>query len=326
MGAILVRRNGVEGRIGGGMAKGVEPERLNIPREERDRRVTTVLWRILFLNILVAVLKLVFGFFAGAVSMLADGLHSLLDGSSNVVGLVGMRVARKAPDSDHPYGHRKFEALAALGIAAFLFISSYQVFMEVLRRFRGEHHVHPGWETFVVMVLTVGINLFVTRYERRQGKLLRSAILSADASHTQSDVYVSLGVIISLVAASLEFPILDVITALLIVLVIAWSGYRIVITSFSALADAQVVDPEQVVGLALETAGVTHAHRVRSRGLPDDIHVDLHVHVAGDMTTAQAHHLAHDVTDRIKATIPGVTDVVIHVEPEGHHEEDGVVF
>jgi len=296
-------------------------------RRERDHAVVRVLWQILVLNVLVAVTKLVFGYFAGAVSMLADGLHSLLDSASNVLGLVGMHVAAKEPDEDHPYGHRKFEALTSLGIAMFLFITAYEVFKEVINRFHGAHEVHPRPETFVALGATLVINIFVTRYERRRGKQLRSAILMADAGHTQSDVYVTVGVILSLVAALLHFPILDVVVALVIVLFIAYSGYRIVIGAFSVLADSQVVDPEEVARLAALTRGVSLAHRVRSRGPADDIHVDLHIHVPPDMTTLNAHDVAHEVSDRIKREFLGVSDVVIHIEPDGHDDDEpGLTF
>ena len=295
--------------------------RTPLNRQARDARVILILWRILFLNVLVAVLKLVFGFLAGAVSMLADGLHSLLDSASNVVGLIGISMARREPDSDHPYGHRKFEALASVGIAMFLFFTAWEVLREVLRRIRGDHEVHPGPETFAVMLVTMIINIAVTRYERREGEALRSSILIADSRHTQSDVFVSLGVLVSLVASVLHFPIVDILAALVIVVFIALSGYRIVAGAFSVLADSQVVEPDQIVKLALETEGVTHAHRVRSRGLPDDIHVDFHIHVSPQMTTVAAHELAHMVADRIKDVVDGVTDVVVHVEPEGHGED-----
>src|SRR6185503_12930948 len=100
----------------------------------RDAAVGRVLWIVLFLNLLVAALKLVFGFLSGALSMVADGFHSALDASSNVIGLTGMRVARKAPDPGHPYGHRKFEALAALAISLFLFITCYEILSSLIGR------------------------------------------------------------------------------------------------------------------------------------------------------------------------------------------------
>lgn len=287
----------------------------------RDHAVSVVLWRVLFLNLLVAVLKLVFGSLSGALSMVADGFHSTLDASSNVVGLIGLRVARQAPDEDHPYGHRKFEALAALGISLFLFITCYEILTSVVSRFRESHVVEPHLVTFATMIGTIIVNVFVTRYERREGNRLRSMILLADAKHTQSDIFASLGVLASLVAAMLNFSVLDLVVAVSIAGFIAYSGYTIVSGAFTVLADSQMVDPDEVIRVATRVEGVAHVHRVRSRGLPDDIHVDFHLHVPPDMTVEQAHLLAHEASARIRDEIPGVTDVVIHVEPHDEHED-----
>ncbi len=293
-----------------------------LTRVERDRGVNRVLWIVLGLNFLVAGLKLGFGFLAGSLSMMADGVHSTLDGSGNVVGLVGMKLARKAPDERHPYGHRKFEALAALAISIFLFITCYEIVTSVFGRFHDRHRMEVGILTFAVMIFTMGVNFVVTRYERRQGRRLRSMILLADSRHTQSDIFASIGVIISLVAALLRAPAVDLAVALGIAAFIAWSGYTIVNEAFSVLADAQMVDPDEVVRVATTVPGVTRAHRVRSRGLPDDIHVDLHLHVSPQMTIADGHELAHRVTQRIKDEFGGVSDVVVHVEPEDEHGDE----
>ncbi len=299
----------------------VRGRRSAIAVAERDRQVGRVLWIVLGLNLLVAALKLVFGLLSGALSMVADGFHSALDGTSNVVGLVGMKVARKAPDDDHPYGHRKFEALAALGISLFLFLTCWEIVSQVLARFHESHHVDVRPITFGVMLFTMAVNLAVTRYERGQGKKLRSMILLADSKHTQSDIFASFGVLISLVAALLNFPVLDLLMAVGIAGFIAWSGYTIVAEAFSVLADSQRLDPDEVAQIASGVEGVTGAHRVRSRGLPDDIHVDLHLHVPPGMSIARAHELGHEASERIKREMAGVTDVVVHVEPEGDHED-----
>ena len=287
----------------------------------RDQEVIRVLFRVLFLNLGVAVLKLIFGYLSGALSMVADGYHSVLDASSNVVGLVGINMARHAPDADHPYGHRKFEALAALGISIFLFLTCFEIVTSVIGRFTSTRQIEPRIITFLVMGVTLGVNFFVTRFERREGKRLQSMILMADAKHTQSDLFASAGVIISLVAALFDFFFIDLLTALLIAGFIAYSGYTIVSSAFLVLADTQMVDPDEVVRIAMEVEGISHAHRVRSRGLPNDIHVDLHLHVAPEMTVAKAHDLAHEASSRIREHVPGVTDVVTHLEPENKHEE-----
>ena len=291
-----------------------------IPPRVRDRDVARVLVVTLGLNAFVAVLKLLFGALSGALSMVADGFHSLLDASSNVVGLIGLRISRKAPDADHPYGHRKFEALASLAIALFLFLACYEILTEVWSRFRQRPDMDPGPVAFLVMVLTMGVNVLVTRYESREGRRLSSMILLADAKHTRSDVFASLAVLVSLAAGALEFPVLDLVVAIAIAGFIAYSGYSVVASASAVLADAQVVDPAEVVALVTGVDGILHAHRVRSRGLADDVHVDLHIHVRPDMTVQEAHDLAHRASDTIKERIEGVTDVVVHVEPEGTHE------
>ncbi len=297
-----------------GMSPHVTPD-----RAERDRAVSRVLRVTLGLNFLVAVLKLVFGLAAGAVSMVADGFHSILDGSSNIVGLVGLNIARKGPDKDHPYGHRKFEALAALAISIFLFLSCYEIVTQVIGRFGSGHIVEATPLTFGIMGFTMLVNFWVSRYESRQGEKWRSMILLADAKHTRSDVFASAAVLVSLVASRFDLPAVDLITALGLAGFIAYSGYQIVSGAFSVLSDSQVVDPAQVVEVATGVAGVTDAHRVRSRGLPDDVHVDLHVHVDPQMRVSEAHDLAHHVSDRIKDSFPGITDVVVHIEPEDEH-------
>jgi cation diffusion facilitator family transporter len=280
-----------------------------------------VLWVVLGLNLGVAALKLVFGFSTGALSMIADGFHSSLDATSNVVGLAGLRLARRAPDANHPYGHRKFEALAALGISLFLFMACYEILTSLLGRLQGTHEIDASPYAFSAILVTIVVNLLVTRYEARAATRLHSMILAADAKHTRSDVFVSFGVLAALLAARFGFSALDPVVAIVIVGFIAYSGYQIVNDSFAVLADARAVDPEHVTRIATGIEGVSGAHHVRSRGLPDDIHIDLHMHVPAQMTVEQAHELAHEASKRIRAEIAGVTDVVVHVEPEdGHHE------
>jgi cation diffusion facilitator family transporter len=280
-----------------------------------------VLWVVLGLNLGVAALKLVFGFLTGALSMIADGFHSSLDATSNIVGLAGLRLAGRAPDPGHPYGHRKFEALAALGISLFLFLACYEILSSLIGRLEDTHEIDATPLAFAAMFVTIGVNILVTRYEARAATRLHSMILAADAKHTRSDVFVSFGVLASLLAAKLGFPALDLVVAIVIAGFIAYSGYQIVYESFAVLADARAVDPEQVMRIATGVEGVSAAHRVRSRGLPDDIHIDLHVHVPAQMSVAQAHELAHEASNRIRAEIAGVTDVVIHVEPEDEHTD-----
>jgi cation diffusion facilitator family transporter len=186
-----------------------------LPRRSAQREggrydaVARVLWRVLLLNLLVAVAKLVFGYATGAVSIISDGFHSLTDSGSNVMGLIGLRASRKPPDADHPYGHRKFETLAAGGIFVFLLFVVVEVTRAAFDRLTSGLAPEVTVYSFGVMLVTLAINLFVVRYERREGRRLNSEILFADAMHTRSDVLTSCAVLISLASVRLGYPVMD---------------------------------------------------------------------------------------------------------------------
>jgi cation diffusion facilitator family transporter len=175
--------------------------------------------------------------------------------------------------------------------------------------------------SFAVMLGTMLVNVAVSTWERRAGKRLASPFLVADATHTQSDVYASLSVILSLVAVRLGLPIVDVLAAFFIILLIGRSAFQIVTASFGVLSDAATGNPEEIARVAGSVAGVLGCHRVRARGLPDDLHVDLHVLVDRTLTLEHAHRIADQVEAAILEQVPGVSDIVVHTEPDNHDLE-----
>ena len=170
----------------------------------RHQAVTRVLARVLVLNLAVAFVKLFLGYATGAVSVVSDGFQSLTDSASNIIGLVGMRAARKPPDADHPYGHRKFETLAAAGIFVFMFLAVFEIGRSALKHFVGAYAPEVTLLTFVVMLGTLVVNIWVVRYEAAQARLHNSELLLADSVHTRTDVYATIGVLVSLAGVRLD--------------------------------------------------------------------------------------------------------------------------
>ena len=281
----------------------------------RFTSIRGVLWRVLWLNILVAIAKLVYGLSSGAISMVADGIHSLLDSSSNVIGLIGTLVAARPPDSGHPYGHRKFEVLAALGITFLLGLACYEILVHAVRRLYADGSPRVTAISFGIMIGTMIINAAVSRYEHRRGKELTSPILVADSLHTRSDVYASGAVIVGLIGVRLQQPWLDPVAALIVVAFIIFAAYRIIASSLNALADAGVYHPDEIAAAALQVPGVIDCHDIRTRGLPDHAHLDFHLTVAADTPTSESHAIAHRVVEAIQRRFPGIRDVTPHVEP-----------
>jgi cation diffusion facilitator family transporter len=248
--------------------------------------------------------------------MVADGFHSLLDGSANIVGLIAMSVAVLPADHSHPYGHRKFESFAALGISLLLLLAAYEIGQSAFSRWQVGTVPHVTTFSFAVMIVTMGVNLFVSWYEARAARQLHSEVLAADAMHTRSDLYSSLSVLASLTAVRAGYPGLDVIAALFIVLLIGRTGIRIIGQSLTVLSDATRLPPGTVEKVALEVEGVREVHAVRSRGTDDAIYMDLHILVDPALTVAKAHEIAHKVEAYLKEQFPGVADTVVHVEPD----------
>jgi cation diffusion facilitator family transporter len=275
----------------------------------------------------VAVAKLVYGYRSGAIAITADGIHSLLDSASNVIGLIGISVARRPADSNHPYGHRKYETFAALGVALMLFMGCWEIATTALERMRHPRLPQVGVAGYAVLGLTLVINAFVVAYERREAKRLQSELLESDAAHTGSDVFATMLVLASFVAIRFRIGWADVAAAGLIVVLIVRAGLRILKGTLSTLSDERRLDPQDVEAEALGEPGVLEVHNVRSRGPADDIHLDLHVLVQPSTPLAVAHELGHRVDRRLRDRWPGVTDVVVHVEPalesERAHERVG---
>lgn len=283
---------------------------------ERYGDVARVLTRVLFLNLGVAVAKIAFGYASGAISILSDGFHSLTDTASNVVGLVGVYAARQPPDDDHPYGHRKYETVAAVAVVGFLALVMFEVLRNAVGRLTGTSAAPDVTNAgFIIMVVTVAINLAVVRYESRAAERLGSEILMADATQTRGDVWSSLTVIAALAGARAGLPILDPIAALVVAAFIGHAGYQIATTTTRILSDQIVMSEADIETVVRSVDGVLGCHHIRTRGSVDHVFLDLHVWLPGDMSLTDAHDISHVVKDRLMTRYPQIADAVIHLEP-----------
>ena len=161
------------------------------------------------------------------------------------------------------------------------------------------------------------VNLWVMHYEYKEGVKLRSDILVSDAMHTKADIITSLSVIISLIVIKIGFPIIDPIVTIVISLFIAHAGYDIIKESSAVLCDtAAILDIKQISDIVLGIKGVKTCHKIRTRGRPDDIYVDMHVQVNPDMHVDYAHQISYSIEEALKKNIPQISDVVVHIEPK----------
>jgi cation diffusion facilitator family transporter len=288
---------------------------------QKYRKVQRVLIYVLLLNLAVAFAKIIYGTLTNTLSMVADGYHSLFDGASNIIGLAGSFIAARPPDSEHPYGHMKYETLASIFIALLLIFVGVEIFQNAVNRFFAPSNPEVTAISFLIILGTMCINYLVTRYEYKQGESLRSQVLIADSMHTKSDIYVSLSVLVSLVAIELGFPFIDPVISLVISFLIFKAGYKIIKEGSMALLDMARIQEKEICELVMGVDGVMGCHKIRTRGSMGDIKVDMHILLQSDMSLEDAHFISHKVSKKLKGEYKDISDVVVHLEPSLHQPQ-----
>lgn len=288
---------------------------------ERNKKVTFVLWLTLFFNLLVSAIKISVGLITQIGSILADGYHSLADGSSNIIGLISMRIAQKPVDSDHAYGHQRYETLATLFIVALLVFLGIEVFIKSITTFMNPSFSELSTLTIALIVFALVINIVVATYQRVVGQRLNSTILIADSKHTASDIYISVGVLINLILIKFfNAPLwLDALTSLFVSIVIFKTAYSILRESAHELTDAIALDPKEIENIVLSNPLVISVHKIRSRKSGTHIFIDFHVQCDPDMSLIAVHNLSHELEELLKSHYGNDLGVIVHVEPEGYH-------
>lgn len=280
------------------------------------KKVKQVLWIILFANIGVAILKIAIGSIIKSASMTADGFHSISDGTSNIVGLIGVSIASKPKDKDHPYGHKKFEVISGLFIGAMLLFIGGKIIFEGISKFQNPVEPTITIGSLLVLILTLIINVFVCTYEYRIGKKLNSYILISDSLHTKSDIFVSIGVLLTLVGVKLGLPaIIDPIASLVVAGFILHASYEIFKSTIDVLVDKAIVDEEAIREILKSFNEIKDVHNIRSRGSENDVHIDMHIMVEPNITVEKSHKLNHDIEAYIRKNINESAQVIIHIEP-----------
>ncbi len=285
--------------------------------------VQRVLWLTLGLNIFVMSLKAAVGIWTHSLSLQADALHSLTDGASNILGLVAMRLANPRPDRDHPYGHQKFEALGALGIAAFLGMACFEILQSAVERiFSQGNPVQLSAAELWLLLLVLGVNIFVTVYERQEGIRLGSRILIADAYHTLSDIWVTIAVMVGLVGIWIfDWQWLDIALAFPVAGMVFFSGWRVLRENIPWLVDEMAIAPEAIHQVVIGVPGVVNCHDIASRGLVGrQVFIEMHLVVDTD-SLDQAHEITETIEARLQEVFPPVR-VMIHMEPQRYTSDE----
>lgn len=296
--------------------------------QDNRSKVQQVLLLTLGLNLVVMLIKVVVGTITGSLSLLADALHSVTDSANNILGLVTNHFASPEPDREHPYGHQKFDALGALGVAVFLGIACFEILSGAVERlFKEGKPVEVSPQELWILLIVLGINIFVAYYERAAGERYGSAVLVADAKHTMSDVWITIMVIGGLIGIWQgevwnlpQLQYLDVILAFPVALLVFKSGWTVLKENLPWLVDQMVIDPETIREIVMSVPGVINCHDIASRGMIGrQVFIEMHMVVeAGDVETA------HRITEAVEIELENrfsPARILIHVEPPQYKSE-----
>ncbi len=292
-----------------------------LTRRDAGRSAALVL-RGIMLNAILAVVKFAGGTLGNTYALIADAAESTLDVFSSFLVWAGFRVASQPPDANHPYGHGKAEALAALAVAVFIFAMAGWVAVHAVREIITPH-LAPKWWTLPLLAGVVAVKLWFSRKMEAAGAESGSTALGVEALHHWTDAVTSaaafIGISVALIGGE-GWEAADDWAALLACAVIAYNGVAMVSRALGDVMDMAV--PEsfelEVRALALAVSGVRALDKVRMRKSGLNYLVDIQIRVDGDLSVRAGHEIAHAVKDALVASAPHrITDVTVHVEPTG---------
>ena len=269
-------------------------------------------------NVILTLLKLAAGLIAHSGAMISDAVHSASDICSGLIVLIGVRISSRAPDEKHPYGHERFECVAALLLSGILAVVGGTIGVNAVKDIiGGGTREAPGLLALIAAVVSIVTKESLFWYTRGYAKKYRSTALHAEAWHQRSDALSSVGALIGIAGARMGVPVMEPIASLIIALFILRVAVRIFREAIDQMVDhsASVETESAFRTTALEQPGVKGVELLRTRMFGNRVYVDLEIAADPDLTLAAAHEIAERVHDAIEQTYPDVKHIMVHVNP-----------
>ena len=280
------------------------------------RKVTLV---GLVINTINAVVKVSVGFWANSYALVADGVHSLSDLASDIMVLVASHYGRLQPDSDHPYGHDRYETLATLILGALLIaVAGALVWDSLMRLFTARVVTVPGAIALFVALASIASKEWIYRYTLRVARRINSRLLEGNAWHHRTDALSSVVVFVAIGGALLGVTWLDLAAAVIVALMVAQVGLRLIWDSLKELVDTAlpVAEIDSIRALAMSVPGVRDVHDLRTRRMGNRTLLDIHLQVDPQISVSEGHEVGVWVAHRLRDRIDHVSDVIFHIDPE----------
>ena len=291
--------------------------------EEFQTAATRVSLVSMITNVILTLLKLAAGLLAHSGAMISDAVHSASDIFSGLIVLLGVKISTKEPDEQHPYGHERYECVAALLLSGILAVVGGAIGIGAVKDIiSGKAAEIPGLLALIAAVVSIAVKESLFWYTRGYAKKYRSTALHAEAWHQRSDALSSIGALIGIAGARMGVPVMEPIASLIIALFILRVAIRIFKEAIDQMVDHSCNEEaeEAFRTTALEQPGVMGVELLRTRMFGNRVYVDLEIAADPDLTLAAAHEIAEDVHDAIEKTFPEVKHIMVHVNPAKKHD------
>ncbi len=276
------------------------------------------IWLSIFGNMVLSVFKLVIGFLYSSIALISDGIHSLSDVITSIIGYFGIMISSKPPDKSHPFGHSRFEPLVALLIGEALLVVAYEIGRDAVFRILHGKSVEVNSLMLVITIVSILSKEAMARYSIHIGRKLRSQILIADAYHHRSDALSSVAVLFGLGTQKLGFEYGDALAGLIVAIFLVKVAFNVIMENLGYLTGQAPPFElcEDIKKIALEVSGVLGVHDLRAHYVGSRLHVELHIEVSAELTLKEAHDISEEVKRRIEQ-LEDVDTAFVHVDIQG---------
>ena len=271
-------------------------------------------------NVVLSVIKLLAGIIAHSSAMISDAVHSASDVFSTFVVIIGIKLASKKPDKEHPYGHERMECVAAIVLAMVLFITGLGIGLEAVKNIihgnYGDLQV-PGVLALIAAIVSIVSKEAMYWYTRHYAKKIDSSALMADAWHHRSDAFSSIGALIGIGASRLGYPVMDSIASLVIFVFIVKAAFDIFKDAIDKMVDHSCDEEieKQIYECVMKNENVLGIDLLQTRVFGNKIYVDVEIQADASYTLQKAHDIAEAVHDDIEESFPKVKHIMVHVNP-----------
>lgn len=301
------------------MASRAVPKRSKTPEISAEgKKKLSAASMSLYVNIALIVLKAVVAIITGSLAILAELLHSFFDMCASILAYVGIKKADQPDDSDHQYGHEKYENISSLAQTVLIVLTSAFVIYEAVHRIIKPTPIEAGWIGLVVMGVTIVADYFVSKYLHKASSDYESSALEADAYHFTTDLWGAIAVIIGLIFVLLGFPVFDSIAAIVVAILMLWIAYKLGTKSLNVLLDKCPSDSvmRKIGRIIKKTAYVKSYHKLKVRQAGNKLLVNVCIVVNSQLSVRKGHDIAHRLEKNLKEKLPNIKHAIIHVEPE----------